>query len=88
MASLERQNCSSATAHQPANAHRWIGLLGLEHEATLPGYGRGGETFELFAWVAGHLFETARSAWEHRAMARKCGSNVTCLRQVTGFGHC
>lgn len=34
------------------DAHRWIGLLGLQHEATLRGYGRGGEAFEVFAWVA------------------------------------
>lgn len=33
-------------------AHRWIGLLGLKHEATMPGYGKNGQTFHQFAWVA------------------------------------
>lgn len=36
---------------QPAN-HRWIEMLGMKHEATLRGFGKGGETFRQFAWVA------------------------------------
>lgn len=36
-------------------AHRWIRTLGLHREAVLPGYGRGGETFHQFAWVAEHV---------------------------------
>lgn len=36
-------------------AHRWIRALGLHREAVLPGYGRGGETFLQFAWVAEHV---------------------------------
>jgi len=33
-------------------AHRWIGLLGLKHEAVLRGFGKNGETFHQFAWVS------------------------------------
>lgn len=33
-------------------AHRWLRLLGLEKEADLRAYGRGGEDFAQFAWVA------------------------------------
>lgn len=36
-------------------AHRWIELLGLEREAELRGYGKNGETFIQFAWVADHV---------------------------------
>lgn len=35
--------------------HRWIETLGLAHEATLRGYGKNGETFHQFAWVAAHV---------------------------------
>lgn len=34
-------------------AHRWIGLLGLQPEAQLRQFGRGGEDFTQFAWVSG-----------------------------------
>ena len=34
---------------------RWIEMLGMKHEATLRGFGRGGETFHQFAWVADHV---------------------------------
>lgn len=33
-------------------AHRWIRLVGMSHEAALRGYGKGGETYHQFAWVA------------------------------------
>lgn len=33
-------------------ARRWIGFFGLRHEASLAKYGKNGEPFELFAWVA------------------------------------
>lgn len=49
-AGVHRIECVSIVDH--IDAHRWIGLLGLELEATAPGYGRGGETFYQFAWVA------------------------------------
>lgn len=32
-------------------AHRWIKLVGMKHEAALHGYGKGGETYHQFAWV-------------------------------------
>jgi hypothetical protein len=35
--------------------HRWIEALGLKHEAALRGYGKNGETFHQFAWVADHV---------------------------------
>lgn len=38
-----------------AEAHRWIETLGLQHEAALRGFGRGGETFHQFAWVRDDL---------------------------------
>lgn len=33
-------------------AHRWMGMLGLEKEAEMRKYGRNGEDFTQFAWVA------------------------------------
>ncbi|GLO68646.1 hypothetical protein MACH17_01630 [Phaeobacter inhibens] len=33
-------------------AHRWMEMLGLSEEATLRKYGRNGETFKQFSWVA------------------------------------
>lgn len=41
-------------------AHRWIEMLGLQREAELPGYGRGGETYISFAWVRPDLACPAR----------------------------
>jgi hypothetical protein len=32
--------------------HRWLGVLGLTKEADLAGYGRNGEAFVQFSWVA------------------------------------
>lgn len=36
-------------------AHRWICNLGLAPEGILRGFGKGGETFHSFAWVADAL---------------------------------
>lgn len=44
-----RIECISIDGH--SDAHRWIRLLGMEHEATLPRYGRNGETYHQFAWT-------------------------------------
>jgi hypothetical protein len=47
---VHRIECVSIEGH--VAAHRWIEILGLSHEADLPRYGRDGETFKQFAWVA------------------------------------
>lgn len=47
---VHRIECISAESYE--DAHRWIGLLGLEREAVMPKYGKGGETYVQFAWVA------------------------------------
>lgn len=47
---VHRIECISAEGYE--DAHRWIGLLGLEREAVMPMYGKGGETYIQFAWVA------------------------------------
>lgn len=46
---VHRIECASLDGY--AEVHRWIELLGLTREATMRGYGRGGETFLQFAWV-------------------------------------
>jgi hypothetical protein len=46
---VHRIECISMVGYD--DAHRWIGLLGLEQEAVLPKYGKGGETYILFSWV-------------------------------------
>ena len=46
---VHRIECISIEGY--ADAHRWIGLLGLEQEAVMPKYGKGGETYLQFAWV-------------------------------------
>lgn len=46
---VHRIECASLDGY--AEVHRWIEILGLKHEATMRGYGRGGETFLQFAWV-------------------------------------
>lgn len=43
-----RAECRSIATH--TEAHRWLELLGAEREATLRGYGRRGEDFELYVW--------------------------------------
>lgn len=47
---VHRIECVSMEGYDAA--HRWIGLLGLKREAVLPKFGKGGETFLQFAWVA------------------------------------
>ena len=51
-AGVHRIEAVSSESHRAA--HRWIRALGLQQEAVFPGYGRGGETFIQFAWVADH----------------------------------
>lgn len=48
-----RIECVSIDGH--VETHRWIETLGLKHEAALRGYGKNGETFHQFAWVADHV---------------------------------
>jgi hypothetical protein len=47
---VHRIECVSIDGYE--EAHRWIRLVGMQHEATMPGYGKGGETYHQFAWVA------------------------------------
>lgn len=48
-AGVHRVECVSIEGHDAA--HRWIEMLGLRREATMPGYGKGRETFHQFAMV-------------------------------------
>ena len=48
-AGVHRIECISKADY--ADAHRWIELLGLTQEATMRGFGRGGEDYVQFAWV-------------------------------------
>lgn len=43
-----RGECKSLSTHH--TAHRWLRHLGAEREATLRGYGKNGEDFDLFVW--------------------------------------
>jgi hypothetical protein len=45
-----RIECVSMATYE--DAHRWIQMIGLEPEAILPGYGREGQAFIQFSWVA------------------------------------
>lgn len=47
-AGARRASCASLDTHH--SAHRWLESLGAEFDATMPGYGKGGETFFLFSW--------------------------------------
>lgn len=49
-AGVHRIECLSIDGN--TDAQRWIETLGLKHEATLKGFGRGKETFHQYAWVA------------------------------------
>ncbi|MCY0148308.1 hypothetical protein OEG84_11450 [Hoeflea sp. G2-23] len=49
-AGMHRIEAISIDGH--ASAHRWIKMIGLKHEAALRGFGKGGETYHQFAWVA------------------------------------
>lgn len=50
---VHRVECVSMAGHD--DAHRWIRTLGLSREAECRGYGKAGETFYQFAWVAPHV---------------------------------
>ena len=52
-AGVHRIEAVSMVGHD--EAHRWIETLGLKREAVLRGYGKNGETFLQFAWVADHV---------------------------------
>ena len=47
---VHRIECASIDGY--AEVHRWVELLGLKREAVMPKYGKGGETYIQFAWVA------------------------------------
>lgn len=49
-AGAHRIECISIEGYE--EAHRWIDLVGMSHEGAMRGYGRHGETFHHFAWVA------------------------------------
>ena len=46
---VHRIECVSIDGYD--EAYRWIKLLGLHHEAVLPGFGKNAEVFRSFAWV-------------------------------------
>lgn len=46
---VHRIECVSIDGYD--EAHRWIKLLGLHHEAVLSGFGKNAEAFHSFAWV-------------------------------------
>jgi hypothetical protein len=58
MAGVHRIECISIDGHE--QAHRWIKILGLRHEAVCKGYGKNGETFHQFAWVSPDAGKTGR----------------------------
>lgn len=45
-----RIECASIAGYE--ETHRWLGVLGLKKEATMLKYGRDGQDFVQFAWVA------------------------------------
>lgn len=47
---VHRIECVSIDGYD--EVHRWLNLMGLEQEAVLPKFGRSGETYIQFAWVA------------------------------------
>lgn len=50
-AGVHRIECVSIDGYEAA--HRWIEILGLKREGgPMRGFGKGGETFHQFAWVA------------------------------------
>lgn len=49
-AGVHRIEAVSIEGHD--SAHRWIEMVGLKREAVLPGYGKNGEAYHQFAWVA------------------------------------
>lgn len=53
-AGIHRAQCWSQDGH--GVAHRWLESLGATFETMVPGYGKNGEAFCLFAWVKGRDF--------------------------------
>lgn len=49
-AGVHRIECISIAGYE--QAHRWIRLCGMQEEGVFRGFGKGGETFHQFAWVA------------------------------------
>jgi hypothetical protein len=49
-----RAQCLSIEGHDVA--HRWLRMLGATEECVCPNYGRGGESFHMFAWSEGRDF--------------------------------
>lgn len=47
---VHRIECASIDGYE--EVHRWVEALGLRREAVMPKYGKGGETYVQFAWVA------------------------------------
>jgi hypothetical protein len=55
-AGVHRIECVSIAGYAPM--HRWIQMVGLQEEAVMKGYGKGGETFHQFAWVRDDVRQT------------------------------
>lgn len=47
---VHRIECTALAGYE--EVHRWLVALGLEYEADMPKFGRGGETYTQFAWTA------------------------------------
>lgn len=47
-AGAHRLECRSMEGH--VDAQRWLEVIGAKREATLAGYGRGGEDFHVYRW--------------------------------------
>lgn len=45
---VHRAQCAALASHE--DARRWLSSLGAKPEATLRGFGRGGEDFVIYAW--------------------------------------
>jgi hypothetical protein len=45
---LSRASCATLDRH--VTAHAWLASLGGQYETDMPGYGKNGETFFLYAW--------------------------------------
>jgi hypothetical protein len=46
---VHRIECQSLEDY--TSVHNWLEVLGLKREATMPGFGRGGETYIQFSWT-------------------------------------
>lgn len=47
---VHRIECTALESYD--EVHRWLDTFGLKREAVMPKFGRGGETYVLFSWVA------------------------------------